>query len=50
MLLSHQLLSENPEPSEKEIRRAIAGNTCRCTGYMNIFKAIELAGRNMKGD
>jgi aerobic carbon-monoxide dehydrogenase small subunit len=49
MLSAHQLLSENPEPSEKEIRKAIAGNTCRCTGYMNIFKAIELAGRNMKG-
>src|SRR5467141_2695130 len=49
ILSAHQLLSENPEPSEKEIRKAIAGNTCRCTGYMNIFKAIELAGRNMKG-
>src|SRR5207302_1414979 len=41
MLSAHQLLSENPAPSEKEIRKAIAGNTCRCTGYMNIFKGIE---------
>lgn len=49
LLSTHQLLSGNPEPSEKEIRKAIAGNTCRCTGYMNIFKAIQLAGRNMKG-
>jgi len=49
MLATQQLLSENPEPSEKEIRRAIAGNTCRCTGYMNIFKAIQLASQNMKG-
>jgi aerobic carbon-monoxide dehydrogenase small subunit len=49
MLAAHQLLSANREPSEKEIRKAIAGNTCRCTGYMNIFKAIQLAGRNMKG-
>jgi carbon-monoxide dehydrogenase small subunit len=49
MLATQQLLSENPEPSDKEIRKAIAGNTCRCTGYMNIFKAIQLAGRNMKG-
>jgi carbon-monoxide dehydrogenase small subunit len=48
MLSAHQLLSNNPEPSEKEIRTAIAGNTCRCTGYMNVFKAIQLAGRNMK--
>jgi aerobic carbon-monoxide dehydrogenase small subunit len=49
MLAARQLLSNNPEPSEKEIRKAIAGNTCRCTGYMNVFRAIQLAGRNMKG-
>jgi aerobic-type carbon monoxide dehydrogenase small subunit (CoxS/CutS family) len=49
MLSAYQLLSENAEPDEKEIRHAIAGNTCRCTGYMNIFKAVQLAGRNMKG-
>jgi carbon-monoxide dehydrogenase small subunit len=49
MLSTHQLLSQNAEPSEKEIRKAIAGNTCRCTGYMNVFKAIQQAGRNMKG-
>ena len=49
MLSTHQLLAENPEPSEKQIRRAIAGNTCRCTGYMNVFKAIRRAGQNRKG-
>ena len=49
MLSTYQLLSKNPEPDEAEIRRAIAGNTCRCTGYMNIFKAIQQAGKNMKG-
>ncbi len=49
MLSTFQLLAENPEPDEKQIRHAIAGNTCRCTGYMNIFKAVQLAGRNMKG-
>jgi carbon-monoxide dehydrogenase small subunit len=48
MLSTYQLLSGNPEPNETEIRRAIAGNTCRCTGYMNVFKAIHQAGRNMK--
>jgi aerobic carbon-monoxide dehydrogenase small subunit len=48
MLCAHQLLSENLEPSEKEIRKAIAGNTCRCTGYMNVFNAIAQAGRKMK--
>ena len=40
-----QLLSKNPNPSEKEIRKGIAGNTCRCTGYQNIFKAIQAAAR-----
>jgi aerobic carbon-monoxide dehydrogenase small subunit len=49
MLATRQLLSNNPEPSDKEIRKAIAGNTCRCTGYINVFKAIQLAGRYVKG-
>ena len=49
MLATHQLLSKNPEPSDEQIRKGISGNTCRCTGYMNIFKAIQLASRNMKG-
>ncbi len=49
MLSTYQLLREHPEPSEKQIRKAISGNTCRCTGYMNIFKAVQQAGRNMKG-
>jgi len=48
MLSASQLLSRNKQPSEKDIRKAIAGNTCRCTGYQNIFKAIELAAQNMK--
>lgn len=49
MLSTYQLLSRNTEPSDAEIRHTIAGNTCRCTGYMNIFKAIHQAGKNMKG-
>ena len=49
MLSTYQLVSENREPNDTEIRKAIAGNTCRCTGYQNIFKAIRLAGHNMKG-
>jgi len=48
MLSASQLLSGNKQPSEKDIRKAIAGNTCRCTGYQNIFKAIALAAQNMK--
>ena len=49
MLSAFQLVSKNQNPGEKDIRKAIAGNTCRCTGYQNIFKAIQLAARNMKG-
>jgi aerobic carbon-monoxide dehydrogenase small subunit len=37
------LLDENPEPTEGEIRRAIQGNICRCTGYVNIVEAIAAA-------
>ena len=49
MLSTLQLLSQNPSPNEKEMRKAIAGNTCRCTGYQNILKAIHAAARDMKG-
>jgi carbon-monoxide dehydrogenase small subunit len=48
MLSALQLLASNADPTEHDIRKAIAGNTCRCTGYQNIFKAIRLASRNMK--
>jgi carbon-monoxide dehydrogenase small subunit len=37
------LLDQNPSPSEAEIREGIAGNLCRCTGYVNIVKAIQQA-------
>ena len=44
MLISAKsLLEENPEPTEGEIRRAIQGNICRCTGYVNIVEAIAAA-------
>jgi len=39
------LLRENPSPSEDEIRKALQGNICRCTGYWNIFEAVKAAGR-----
>jgi aerobic carbon-monoxide dehydrogenase small subunit len=42
------LLKENPEPSETDIRLAISGNICRCTGYLNIVKSVQLAGRALK--
>jgi len=43
LMSSLYLLSNNAKPTRDEIRKAIAGNTCRCTGYQNVFKAIELA-------
>ena len=49
MMSTYQLLSQNQRPTEKDIRKAIAGNTCRCTGYQNIFKAIQSAAQNAKG-
>ena len=45
MLVGTALLDRNPNPSEDEIRWAISGNICRCTGYMNIVKAIQHAAR-----
>jgi carbon-monoxide dehydrogenase small subunit len=40
-------LQENPQPTEAEIREAISGNLCRCTGYQNIVEAVKLAARNI---
>jgi aerobic carbon-monoxide dehydrogenase small subunit len=45
MLTASALLAENPNPSEEEIRWAISGNICRCTGYQNIVKAVQWAAR-----
>lgn len=42
------LLEHKPEPTETEIREALEGNFCRCTGYHNIVKAIQLASKEMK--
>jgi aerobic carbon-monoxide dehydrogenase small subunit len=44
------LLERNPRPSRDEIKRAIAGNLCRCTGYHFIVDAIELAARRLRGE
>ena len=45
-----ELLADNPNPTEEEIRWGISGNLCRCTGYNNIVKAIEYAGAKMRGE
>lgn len=44
MLTGAALLEENPDPSEDDVRWAISGNICRCTGYVNIVKAVQHAG------
>jgi carbon-monoxide dehydrogenase small subunit len=46
MLVGTALLERNPQPTEEEIRWAISGNICRCTGYMNIVKAIQHAAKS----
>jgi len=43
LMLAHELLRENPNPSEQEIREAISANLCRCTGYQGIIDAVRLA-------
>ena len=45
MLVGTSLLESNPDPTEDEVRWAISGNLCRCTGYINIVKAIRAAAR-----
>ena len=45
MLAAHDLLRTNPSPSQEEIRHALEGNLCRCTGYHNIVRAVESAAR-----
>ncbi|GAB6943445.1 glyceraldehyde dehydrogenase subunit gamma [Vulcanisaeta sp. JCM 14467] len=45
---TYWLLSENPNPTEEEIRRGLSGNLCRCTGYQNIIEAVKLAVQKLK--
>jgi carbon-monoxide dehydrogenase small subunit len=47
IMSARHLLSRNPDPSEAEIRQAIAGNLCRCTGYNKIVEAIQYAAAKM---
>jgi carbon-monoxide dehydrogenase small subunit len=49
MLVGAALIEDNPTPSDDEVRFAISGNICRCTGYMNIVKAIQAAAQTTSG-
>lgn len=48
LMSSKHLLDENPDPSREEIKKAIAGNVCRCTGYQNIITAVEDAALKLR--
>lgn len=48
LLSALQLLKKTPKPTAEQIRKGIAGNTCRCTGYQNIFKSIRVAAAEME--
>jgi carbon-monoxide dehydrogenase small subunit len=48
IMTTKALLGENPEPSETEIREYLKGNLCRCTGYVNIVKAVQKAAQEMQ--
>ena len=48
LISSYVLLQENPDPTEDEIKRALAGNLCRCTGYKPIFDSVDMAGEMIR--
>ncbi len=50
VLTAIALLAKNPDPSEEDIRVAISGNLCRCTGYQKIVEAVALAAKRMRGE
>ena len=50
LLAAEALLIANPKPTRQEIKEALAGNLCRCTGYIKIYEAVELAAARMRGE
>ena len=50
LMVSKALLAANPSPTEDEIRRGLSGNLCRCTGYVNIVRAIQYGAARMRGE
>jgi carbon-monoxide dehydrogenase small subunit len=50
LLAAKELVDKNPSPSRDEIKEALSGNLCRCTGYIKIYEAVELAAARMRGE
>ena len=50
LLVAKELLAVNPKPTREEIKEALSGNLCRCTGYIKIYEAVELAAARMRGE
>ncbi|OLE55034.1 MAG: (2Fe-2S)-binding protein [Acidobacteria bacterium 13_1_20CM_3_53_8] len=50
LLVAKELLTKNPNPTREEIKEALSGNLCRCTGYIKIYEAVELAAAKMRGE
>ena len=50
LLTAQELLEKNPSPTRAEIQEALSGNLCRCTGYIKIYEAVELAAARMRGE
>ena len=50
LLVAKELLAVNPKPTREEIKEALSGNLCRCTGYIKIYEAVELAAARIRGD
>ncbi|HLH71002.1 MAG TPA: (2Fe-2S)-binding protein [Candidatus Dormibacteraeota bacterium] len=50
LIAARGLLERNPDPTEEEVRRGLAGNLCRCTGYTNIVRAVRAAAEAMRGE
>ena len=50
LLVAEELLQKTPNPSRMEIQEALSGNLCRCTGYIKIYEAVELAAAQMRGE
>ena len=50
LLAAKELLDKKPRPSRDEIKEALSGNLCRCTGYIKIYEAVELAAARMRGE